>query len=102
MGPLQHSESAAVIVTATAPARRRASSPATVWDRVKRTRAAVFGLVVVAAVIGGALLAPWIAPYDPARQFTDGLSPEGRPQEGVSGCAHTSLEGAMQWMHGRY
>ncbi len=79
MGPLQHSESAAVIVTATAPARRRASSPATVWDRVKRTRAAVFGLVVVAAVIGAALLAPWIAPYDPARQFTDGLSPEGRP-----------------------
>lgn len=78
MGPLQHSENAAVIVTA-ARARRRIAVPVTVWDRVKRTRAALLGLVVVAVVIGVSLLAPWIAPYDPARQFTDGLSLEGRP-----------------------
>src|SRR3989475_7952914 len=79
VGSIEHSENAAVIVPVAAPPRRRASSPATVWDRVKRNRAALCGLVVVAVVIGVALLAPWITPYDPARQFTDGLSQEGRP-----------------------
>src|SRR5213594_3209698 len=67
------------MVPATPPPGGRPPPPPPGGDRVKRTRAAVFGLVVVAAVIGAALLAPWIAPYDPARQFTDGLSLEGRP-----------------------
>src|SRR2546426_4793973 len=79
VGSIEHSENAAVIVPVAAPPRRRTSSPATVWDRVKRNRAALCGLIVVAVVIGVAVLAPWITPYDPARQFTDGLSPEGRP-----------------------
>jgi len=51
----------------------------TTWTRVKRNRVALIGLAVVLVVIGVALLAPWIAPYDPAVQFADGLSPEGRP-----------------------
>jgi len=33
--------------------------------RLVRRRAAVFGLCVVAAMVGLALLAPWIAPFDP-------------------------------------
>jgi peptide/nickel transport system permease protein len=36
-----------------------------------------FGLVVV--LIGSAVLAPWIAPYDPIAQLPDGLSPMGSP-----------------------
>ncbi len=62
-----------------APAQRRFHPPVTTWTRVKRNRAALFGLMVVLVVIGVALLAPWIAPYDPAQQFFDGLTPEGRP-----------------------
>lgn len=62
-----------------APAQRRFRPPVTTWTRVKRNRAALFGLVVVLVVIGVALLAPWIAPYDPAQQFFDGLTLEGRP-----------------------
>lgn len=51
----------------------------TPWQRVKRNRAALFGLVVVAVVSTGAMLAPWFAPYDPAQQFFGGLTQEGRP-----------------------
>lgn len=40
---------------------------------------ALAGLVIVAVVTIVAILAPWIAPYDPAEQFPDGLSAEGRP-----------------------
>lgn len=42
-------------------------------------RTAVFGLVVIALVVGGAILAPWIAPFDPAEQHFDGLTIEGAP-----------------------
>src|SRR3989475_251923 len=79
VGPIERSETGGGIVRAAAPGRTRARPPATVWDGIKRNRPALFGLVVMAIVIGVALLAPWIAPYDPARQFTDGLSLEGRP-----------------------
>lgn len=64
---------------ATAPAQRRFRPPVTTWTRVTRNRAALFGLVVVLVVIGVAILAPWIAPYDPAQQYFDGLTPDGRP-----------------------
>jgi len=60
-------------------ARPRFRPPVTPWDRVKRNRAALFGLVVVIVVSAVAMLAPWIAPYDPAQQFFDGLTLEGRP-----------------------
>ncbi|MFX5393253.1 ABC transporter permease, partial [Acinetobacter baumannii] len=36
-------------------------------------------LAVVLAVLAAALFAPVLAPYDPAQQFEDGLSPEGQP-----------------------
>ena len=60
-------------------ARPRFHPPVTPWDRVKRNRATLFGLVVVIVVSAVAVLAPWIAPYDPAQQFFDGLTLEGRP-----------------------
>jgi peptide/nickel transport system permease protein len=44
-----------------------------------RQPAALFGLVVVVAVIALAILAPWIAPFSPDDQMFDGLSLEGAP-----------------------
>ncbi|MCE6968694.1 ABC transporter permease [Cereibacter sphaeroides] len=40
---------------------------------------ALFGLVLIVLVVGGALLAPWIASYDPNEQHFDGLTIEGAP-----------------------
>ncbi len=59
------------------PAGRR--RPPQAWDRLKRNRVALAGLLIVSAVVLVAVLASWLAPYDPAEQFPDGLSPEGRP-----------------------
>lgn len=54
------------VITAAAPAR--GESPARrAWRRLLRHRVAMVGLVVVVAFIAIALLAPLIAPYDPAR-----------------------------------
>ncbi len=38
------------------------------WRRLKQRKSAMFGLVVVVLLILIALLAPWIAPFDPAKQ----------------------------------
>jgi len=53
--------------------------PPTVWRRLRRNPAALLGLLVIGLVVALALLAPWVAPYDPAEQFFDGLTLEGRP-----------------------
>jgi len=50
-----------------------------VWRRLRRNPAALLGLLVIGLVVALALLAPWVAPYDPAEQFFDGLTLEGRP-----------------------
>ena len=50
-----------------------------VWRRLMRDGAAVSGLVLVAVIVLLALAAPLIAPYDPAAQFRDGLTPDGQP-----------------------
>ncbi len=49
------------------------------WKRFRRNPFAVAGLVVIVAIAAAALLAPLVAPYDPAQQFFDGLTPEGAP-----------------------
>jgi peptide/nickel transport system permease protein len=49
------------------------------WRRLLRRRLAVLGLVVMAVCVLGAVLAPWIAPYDPNEQHFDGLTIEGAP-----------------------
>lgn len=38
------------------------------WQRLRRRKSAMAGLVVIVLVVLAALLAPWISPYDPAQQ----------------------------------
>jgi len=46
------------------------------WRRWRRSAAAMIGAAVVALVLGTALAAPWIAPYDPlAQDVADRLQP---------------------------
>jgi len=51
----------------------------TPWSRLRRNPVAMGGLAVVVAVVVVALFAPYLAPFDPAAQFPDGLTPDGRP-----------------------
>lgn len=39
----------------------------------------IFALVVVILLVGSAIFAPWLAPFDPTEQFFDGLTIEGAP-----------------------
>ena len=50
-----------------------------VWKRLARDKLALAGIVVVVVTVLLALLAPWLAPYDPSEQFFDGLTLEGSP-----------------------
>ncbi|MER9937599.1 ABC transporter permease [Mesorhizobium sp. M0088] len=50
-----------------------------VWRRLVRRRLALLGLVIVAIVVAGAVLAPWLTGYDPNDQMFDGLTIEGSP-----------------------
>lgn len=47
--------------------------------RLLRRKLALLGLVIIAVVVTGAVLAPWIAPFDPNDQMFDGLTLEGAP-----------------------
>ena len=38
------------------------------WRRFRRNRLALVGLVIVALIVTAAMFAPWLAPYDPAKQ----------------------------------
>ncbi len=49
------------------------------WRRFKKDKTAVAGLALIALAVLAAVLAPWIAPYNPTEQFLDGLTPEGSP-----------------------
>ncbi|UVC18841.1 MULTISPECIES: ABC transporter permease [Mesorhizobium] len=57
------------------PARPRAG----VWRRLVKRPLALIGLVIVAVVVAGAILAPWLTGYDPNEQMFDGLTLEGAP-----------------------
>lgn len=57
------------------PAKPRAG----VWRQLLKRRLAVLGLVIVAIVVAGAMLAPWLTGYDPNEQMFDGLTLEGAP-----------------------
>ncbi|MFC3326787.1 ABC transporter permease [Mesorhizobium cantuariense] len=50
-----------------------------VWRRLVRRRLALLGLVIVAIVVAGAVLAPWLTGYDPNEQMFDGLTIDGSP-----------------------
>jgi len=52
---------------------------ALVWRRLRRDRPAMLGVVLVGLLVLAALLAPVLAPHDPAEQFRDGLTLQGEP-----------------------
>lgn len=49
------------------------------WRQFCKDKAALVGLVVIVVVVTAALGAPWLAPFDPNKQFFDGLTLEGSP-----------------------
>ncbi len=49
------------------------------WRRFSRDKTALFGAAVIAVVVLAAAFAPWVTPYDPHKQFFDGLTIEGAP-----------------------
>lgn len=52
---------------------------ASVLRRLLRRKLAVLGMVIIVAVVAGAIMAPLIAPYAPQDQLFDGLTLEGAP-----------------------
>ena len=50
-----------------------------VWRRLVKRPLALLGLLIVAIVVAGAVLAPWLTGYDPNEQMFDGLTLEGSP-----------------------
>jgi peptide/nickel transport system permease protein len=60
-------------------ADRALSRPDGAVARLLRRKLAVFGLVLIALVVGGAAFAPLLAPFDPNDQMFDGLTLEGAP-----------------------
>ncbi|MCA0029326.1 ABC transporter permease [Mesorhizobium sp. B263B2A] len=62
-----------------APSRMPAKPRPGVWRRLVKRRLALLGLVIVAVVVAGAVLAPWLTGYDPNEQMFDGLTIEGSP-----------------------
>ncbi|WP_287059682.1 ABC transporter permease [Mesorhizobium sp.] len=50
-----------------------------VWRRLVKRPLALIGLVIVAVVVAGAVLAPWLTGYDPNEQMFGGLTLEGAP-----------------------
>jgi peptide/nickel transport system permease protein len=50
------------------------------WRRARRHRLLQVGAACVLLFVGAALLAPWLAPHDPLRQFTNGLTEAGAPR----------------------
>lgn len=61
------------------PVRMPVKPRAGVWRRLIKRRLALLGLVIVAIVVAGAILAPWLTGYDPNEQMFDGLTIEGAP-----------------------
>lgn len=47
--------------------------------RLLRRKMAVFGMILVVIIVGAAILAPLIAPFDPLEQHFDGLAITGEP-----------------------
>jgi peptide/nickel transport system permease protein len=56
-----------------------AIGPQSAWRRLLGRKLALLGLALIAVVVGGAIFAPWIAPYQPQEQMFDGLTLEGAP-----------------------
>lgn len=64
---------------AMAEAGRAARRKPSTLRKLAGRRLALLGLVLMVVFVGGAILAPWIAPHDPNEQFFEGLTIEGAP-----------------------
>ncbi|RUV86818.1 ABC transporter permease [Mesorhizobium sp. M1A.F.Ca.IN.022.07.1.1] len=62
-----------------APGQMPVKPRAGVWRRLLKRPLALLGLFIVAVVLAGAILAPWLTGYDPNEQMFDGLTLEGSP-----------------------
>ena len=49
------------------------------WKKFRRDKLALTALAAILILTATAILAPWLAPFDPAQQFFDGLTIEGAP-----------------------
>jgi len=49
------------------------------WRRLRRDRAAMAGAVLIGLIVIAAILAPWLSPHDPTKQYRDGLTKTGQP-----------------------
>ena len=47
--------------------------------RLMQRKLALFGMALIVLIVGGAVLAPWLAPFAPEEQHFDGLTIEGAP-----------------------
>lgn len=52
-----------------------------VWVRLRRRKLAMFGLILIAATLLGAIFAPYLTQFNPDEQMFDGLSITGAPME---------------------
>jgi peptide/nickel transport system permease protein len=50
-----------------------------IWRRFRRDKFAMAGVVVIIILVLVAVLAPWIAPHDPTKQYDNGLTMQGMP-----------------------
>jgi peptide/nickel transport system permease protein len=50
-----------------------------VWERFRKDKFAVAGMVVICILVFVAIAAPWIAPHDPTTQYDEGLTMKGMP-----------------------
>ena len=50
-----------------------------IWRRFRRDKFAMIGMVLIILLILIAVLAPWIAPHDPTKQYDEGLTMQGMP-----------------------
>ncbi len=55
------------------------AAPTGALRRLMRRKLALFGLAIIALVVGGAVFASWIAPYAPEEQLFEGLTLYGEP-----------------------
>jgi len=55
------------------------TAPTGVMRRLLRRKLALFGMAIIAVVVGGAVFAPWIAPFAPDEQLFEGLTLYGEP-----------------------
>jgi peptide/nickel transport system permease protein len=50
-----------------------------VWLRFRKDKFAVAGLIIIFLLVVMAITAPWITPYDPTKQFNNGITAKGMP-----------------------